>query len=107
MRRIRNHRQSVSLVVLDDDPVVADHARTLFATGAPLAVVSSYYSQVVPFMLGNNGHTVALVADVDDPTQLAEAIVITEQRLGTVSAVIRYLGDLPRDHPTNSSSTAA
>ncbi|MCH5642087.1 MULTISPECIES: hypothetical protein [unclassified Gordonia (in: high G+C Gram-positive bacteria)] len=100
MRRIRNPRPDVTLVVLDDDASVADHARTLFAAQAPLAVVSAHYSQVVPFMLGNNGYTVALVADVDDPNQLAEAIAITEQRLGTVAAVVRYAADLPHSAPS-------
>ncbi|MXP22972.1 hypothetical protein GIY30_16670 [Gordonia sp. HNM0687] len=85
----------VALVVVDDDPAVRDHARTLFAHDIPFGVVSGHYSAVVPFMLGNNGHTVALVADVDDPDQLAEAIVATERRLGPVGAVIRYASDLP------------
>ncbi|MFI8773434.1 hypothetical protein ACIGKQ_14885 [Gordonia sp. NPDC062954] len=85
----------VALVVVDDDPAVLDHARALFAHDIPFGVVGSQYSAVVPFMLGNNGHTVALVADVDDPDQLAGAIMTTERRLGPVRAVIRYASDLP------------
>lgn len=84
----------IPLVVLDDDPAVLDYARDLFHRDIPLSVVSSSYSTVVPFMLGNNGHTVALVADVDDTEQLAEAIVLTEKRLGHVNRVIRYATDL-------------
>ncbi|MDL9938432.1 hypothetical protein QSJ18_16910 [Gordonia sp. ABSL1-1] len=93
--RIHHPRPEVTLVVLDDDPAVADHARALFDAGHPLAVVSNHYSAVVPFMLGNNGDTVALVADVDDPSQFASAIATTERRLGTVAEVIRYRTDLP------------
>ena len=36
----------------------------------------------------------ALVADVDDPEQLAAAILTVERRLGTVGSVIRYGADL-------------
>lgn len=91
------HKQpspDVPLVVLDDDVLVARYATTLFDEGTPVAVVSSNYYDVVPFMLRNNGHTVALVADVDDTAQLAEAITIVEQRLGHVASVIRYEADL-------------
>ncbi|MEE3848958.1 hypothetical protein VZC37_01335 [Gordonia sp. LSe1-13] len=93
---MRKHTRvpDVALVVVDDDPAVLDHARDLFRRNVPLAVVSNHYADVVPFMLGNNGYTVALVADVDDPGQLAEAIVITERRLGPVGSVIRYAADL-------------
>lgn len=106
MRRIRHPQPEVTLVVLDDDAVVADHARTLFEANVPLAVVSNHYTAVVPFMLGNNGYTVALVADVDDPAQLAGAIAITEQRLGPVAAVLRYATDLPH-RPSGSHSPAS
>ncbi len=106
MRRIRHPQPEVTLVVLDDDAVVADHARALFEANVPLAVVSNHYTAVVPFMLGNNGYTVALVADVDDPAQLAGAIAITEQRLGPVAAVIRYATDLPH-RPSGSHSPAS
>lgn len=93
---MKMHKQptpDVPLVVLDDDALVATTPRPC-STGTPVAVVSSNYYDVVPFMLRNNGHTVALVADVDDTTQLAEAILIVEQRLGHVAAVIRYETDL-------------
>ncbi|MFW0796198.1 hypothetical protein AAFP30_20460 [Gordonia sp. CPCC 205515] len=93
--RKHTHTPDVALVVLDDDPSVLDYARTLVAHDVPVSVVSSSYSMVVPFMLGNNGHTVALVADVDDTDQLAGAIVATERRLGHVDRVIRYSADLP------------
>ncbi len=85
----------VALVVLDDDNAVLDYAQDMFSHDQPLGVVSTRYSTVMPFMLGNNGHTVALVADVDDTNQLAEAIVIVEKRLGHVGSVIRYRTDLP------------
>ncbi|GAA1481644.1 hypothetical protein GCM10009624_20840 [Gordonia sinesedis] len=87
-------RPEVPLVILGDDDLVWAHARRLFAANVPLAVVSCSYSDVVPFMLGNNGYTVALVADVDDTAQLADAIVSVEQRLGPVGSVIRYASDL-------------
>ncbi|WP_238421982.1 hypothetical protein [Gordonia sp. 'Campus'] len=93
MRR-NKHVTSVPLVVLEN-PAAIDHAYDLFRHDIPLAVVSSQYSAVLPFMLGNNGHTAALVADVDDPGQLAEAIVIIERRFGRVDSVIRYAADLP------------
>ncbi|WP_124707798.1 hypothetical protein [Gordonia insulae] len=98
---------TVPLIVLDGDPAVLDHARALFRHDIPLGVVSSEYSGVVPFMLGNNGHTVALVADVDDPGQLAEAIVLVEQRLGRVSSVIRYPADLPAGTDLRATASAA
>ncbi|KSU52956.1 MULTISPECIES: hypothetical protein [Gordonia] len=92
--RKNKHISSVPLVVLDD-PAAIDHAYDLFRRDIPLAVVSSEYSAVLPFMLGNNGHTAAFVADVDDPDQLAEAIVIIERRFGRVGSVIRYAADIP------------
>ncbi|RPA12115.1 hypothetical protein [Gordonia sp. OPL2] len=98
---------TVPLVVLDDDPAALDYARALFLRDIPLGVVSSQYSAAIPFMLGNNGHTVALVADVDDPDQLAEAIVLVERRLGHVGSVIRYAADLPTDIDLPTSSFAA
>ena len=98
---------TVPLVVLDDDPIVLDHARDLFRRDIPLGVVSSQYSAAIPFMLGNNGHTVALVADVDDPDQLAEAIVLVERRLGHVGSVVRYAADLPVDSPVVAAGFAA
>lgn len=96
MMRRNTHHPQVAVIVVDDDPAVLDHARDLFAHDIPFGVVSGRYTAVVPFMLGNNGHTVALVADVDDPDQLAQAIALTEHRLGPVGAVIRYASDLPR-----------
>ena len=92
--RKNKHISSVPLVVLDD-PAAIDHAHDLFRRDIPLAVVSSQYSAVLPFMIGNNGHTAAFVADVDDPDQLAEAIVIIERRFGRVGSVIRYAADIP------------
>ena len=109
---MKMHKQpipDVPLVVLDDDALVSRYAKTLFDEGTPVAVVSSNYYDVVPFMLRNNGHTVALVADVDDTTQLAEAIMIVEHRLGHVAAVIRYEADLataPHRDSTHSASAA-
>lgn len=73
--RMHKPAPEVPMIVLTDDRAVHAYADTLFDAGVPLAVVSSTYSDVVPYMLGNNGHTVALVADVDDPEQLAGAIV--------------------------------
>ncbi|MFE0748672.1 hypothetical protein [Gordonia sp. NPDC058843] len=93
MRRSKN-TASVPLVVLED-PAAIDYAHTLFRLDIPVAVVSSEYSAVLPFMVRNNGYTTALVADVDDPEQLAEAIVIIERRFGRVDSVIRYATDLP------------
>lgn len=92
----------VPLVVLGSDAGVADYARHLFAVGTPFGVVSDSYSDIVPFMLGNNGRTVALVADIDDSAQLAEAIVLIEKRIGRVSQVIRYGTDLP--HPEHTAA---
>lgn len=100
----------VSLVVLDEDVAVLDYANEMFAHDEPIGVVSAHYSTIMPFMLGNNGHTVALVADVDDTDQLAEAIVTVEKRLGHVSSVIRYQADLPssaRTTPEHFAPTAA
>ncbi len=93
--RMHKPAPEVPMIVLTDDRAVHAYADTLFDAGMPLAVVSSTYSDVVPYMLGNNGHTVALVADVDDPEQLAGAIVTVERRLGPVGAVVRYATDLP------------
>lgn len=87
---------SVPLVVLEE-PAAIDYAHLLSSSNIPLAVVSNQYSAVLPFMLGNNGRTAALVADVDDPNQLAEAIVIIERRFGRVDSVIRYASDLPAE----------
>lgn len=95
MRKHKNTNSDVALVVLDDDAAVADYAHSLFDHDIPLGVVSTHYSDVVPFMLGNNGHTVALVAEVDDPDQLAAAILHVERRLGNVGTVVRYAADLP------------
>ncbi|GAB20468.1 hypothetical protein GOEFS_115_01080 [Gordonia effusa NBRC 100432] len=89
------HDAPVPLIVIGSDPAVADYARHLFAVGTPFGVVSDSYSDIVPFMLGNNGHTVALVADIDDSAQLAEAIVLIEKRIGRVHNVVRYSTDLP------------
>ena len=96
MRNSRKHTLSVPLVVLEE-PAAIDYAHLLSSSNIPLAVVSNQYSAVLPFMLGNNGRTAALVADVDDPNQLAEAIVIIERRFGRVDSVIRYASDLPAE----------
>jgi len=85
----------VSLLVLDDDAPVHAYADEMFANNKPLGVISTRYSAVVPFMIGNRGRTVALIADVDDPNQLAEAIAIVERRLGHVTSLIRHRTDLP------------
>lgn len=105
MKKIRLHLHSahsdaagVPLLVLGSDPDVADYARHLFAVGTPFGVVSDSYSEIVPFMLSNNGHTVALVADIDDSAQLAEAIVLIGKRIGRVSHVVRYSSDLHPEH---------
>ncbi|MFT4042066.1 MAG: hypothetical protein QM673_02765 [Gordonia sp. (in: high G+C Gram-positive bacteria)] len=95
MRTPRTITTDVPLIVLDDDEAVAEYAERRFRAGIPLAVVSGHYSDVIPYMLHNNGHTVALVADVNDPVQLAETIVLVERRLGRVGSVIRYGTDLP------------
>lgn len=100
------HRASVPLVVLDD-PAALDYARSLFDCDIPLGVVSSRYSVILPFMVGNNGLTVALVADVDDPDQLAGAIGIVERRLGRVTSVIRYAGDVPVEVGASETSRAS
>ncbi|MGW0037044.1 hypothetical protein [Gordonia sp. NPDC003376] len=94
---MRTHKPAptVPLIVLTDDVVVRSYAEHLFDADVPLAVISAYYSDVVPYMLDNNGHTVALVADIDDPAQLADAILTVERRLGTVGAVVRYASDVP------------
>ncbi|GAA3726217.1 hypothetical protein [Gordonia hankookensis] len=105
--RKNTHTPTVPLIVLDDDPAVLDYARALFRRDIPLGVVSSQYSAAVPFMLGNNGHTAALVADVDDPDQLAEAIVLVERRLGRVTSVIRYATDLPESTDLRATASAA
>ncbi|MFT4127820.1 MAG: hypothetical protein QM662_16525 [Gordonia sp. (in: high G+C Gram-positive bacteria)] len=100
-------RPTVPLVVLTDDRAVRDYAQSLFDARIPVAIVSSTYSDIVPFMLANNGFTVALVADVDNPDQLAGAILTAEQRLGPVGAVIRYATDLPTRAPAHAAVPAA
>ncbi|GAC70451.1 hypothetical protein [Gordonia soli] len=85
----------VPLVVLDDDSAVRAIAQQMFADGSPMGIVGRSYADVVPFMLGNNGRVVALIADVDDPDQLAGAIRTVESRLGTVGSIIRFSADLP------------
>lgn len=109
---MKMHKPSpdIPLVVLDDEARVAQYAQALFDEGTPVAIVGSNYYDVVPFMLRNNGHTVALVADVDDITQLAEAITVVERRLGHVGSVIRYESDLataPHRKESSHSATAA
>ncbi|WP_161893988.1 hypothetical protein [Gordonia spumicola] len=88
---MRNHRRitptDIPLIVLDDETV--EYARTLAAAGTPMAVVSDRYTPVLPFMIGNNGYTVALVADVDDPIQLAEVLGRVESRIGPVTRTVR------------------
>ena len=86
---------SVQLVVLDDDQAALDYARALVAADVPVGVVSASYPLVIPFLISNRGLTAAVVADVDDPDQLASAIHRVEQKLGRVSAVIRYASDIP------------
>lgn len=93
--RIHKPAAEVPMIVLTEDSAVRAYAEHLFDADIPVAIVSSNYSDVIPFMLGNNGHTVALVADVDDPEQLAGAIVTIERRLGPVGSVVRYATDLP------------
>lgn len=105
--RHKNSRPAVPMVVLGDDDAVRAHADSLFEANQPLAVVSSSYCDVVPFMLGNNGYTVALVADVDDTAQLADAIVSIERRLGPVGAVVRYASDLAAPAVSSTSNSSA
>lgn len=93
--RIHKPAPEVPMIVLTEDPAVRAYAEQLFEADVPVAIVSSSYSDVIPFMLDNNGHTVALVADIDDPEQLASAIVTIERRLGRVGSVVRYAADLP------------
>ncbi|MBM7366160.1 hypothetical protein [Gordonia hydrophobica] len=79
----------IPLLVLGDDDVAAV-ARDLSAQGLPMAVVGSDYASVVPFMTGRRiGYTVALVADVDDPIQLADVLSRVESRLGPVTRTVR------------------
>ena len=83
------------LVILDDEAAVANSAPDLFTRNEPLGVISTRYSVIMPFMVSNNGRTVALIADADDPKQLSEAVAIVERRLGHLSSVIRYRTELP------------
>lgn len=84
----------IPLIVLDDEHAV-DYARSLAATGTPMAVVSDQYSPVLPFMIGNNGYTVALVADVDDPIQLTDVLGRVASQLGAVTRTVRGADTLP------------
>lgn len=101
--RIHKPAPEVPMIVLTEDAAVRAYAETLFDAGVPMAIVSSNYYDVVPYMLENNGYTVALVADVDEPGQLAGAILTVERRLGPVGSVVRYASDLP----TASAASAA
>ena len=105
MKRNRHH-SSVPLVVLDN-PAALEYARSLFECDIPMGVVSGRYSVILPFMVGNNGQTVALVADVNDPDQLAGAIGVVERRLGRVSSVIRYATDVPAEVGSSEASRAS
>ena len=93
--RIHKTAPEVPMIVLTEDADVRAYAAALFEADIPVAIVSSHYSDVVPFMLDNNGHTVALVADIDDPEQLSGAILTIERRIGRVGSVVRYASDLP------------
>ncbi|EGD54469.1 hypothetical protein [Gordonia neofelifaecis] len=84
----------IPLLILDDESVAAYAAR-LAADRRPMAVVSSSYSPVLPFMIGNNGYTVAMVADVNDPIQLADVIDRVQSRLGPISRTVHDSSDLP------------
>ncbi|MFT3899396.1 MAG: hypothetical protein QM728_04010 [Gordonia sp. (in: high G+C Gram-positive bacteria)] len=84
--------RSVDLVVLDDVAARA-YAHSLLAAGVPFAVVAARESLLQPFAAA--GHVVALVADIDDPDQLAGVIGRVEQRLAPVGAVVRYRADVP------------
>ncbi|MFT3716149.1 MAG: hypothetical protein QM774_09440 [Gordonia sp. (in: high G+C Gram-positive bacteria)] len=95
MTNTETRTPQAQLVVLDDDQAVLDYAHALADADQPIGVVSSGYRLVIPFLIGNAGHTVALVADPDDPAQLAAAIARVEERLGRVSAVIRTAADIP------------
>lgn len=89
--------ESVELIVLDDE-AARRYAHELLDAGLPVAVVARTASLVVPF-LEAGGQTVAVVADIDDPDQLAGAIMRVESRLAPVGALIRYRCDVPV-HPT-------
>ncbi|MDR2280228.1 MAG: hypothetical protein LBE07_05135 [Gordonia sp. (in: high G+C Gram-positive bacteria)] len=77
----------IPLIVLDDE--TTEYARSLADQGTPMAVVSVQYSPVLPFMVGNKGYTVAMVADVDDPIQLADVLGRVESRIGAVTRTVR------------------
>ncbi|WP_335334151.1 hypothetical protein [Gordonia phthalatica] len=79
--------------MLNDQTI--DYARSRAAAGTPMAVVSDKYSTVVPFMLGNNGYTIALVADVNDPIQLDEVLDRVQSRIGAVTRTVRGTDSLP------------
>ncbi len=87
---MRNRRKitptDIPLIVLDDE--TTEYARRLAEAGTPMAVVSDQYAPVLPFMVGNNGYTVAMVADVEDPIQLADVLGRVESRIGPVTRTV-------------------
>ncbi|MGO3327400.1 hypothetical protein [Gordonia sp. (in: high G+C Gram-positive bacteria)] len=88
---MQNHTISpadIPLLVIDDD-TASRLAHELTSTGRPVAIVGRDYRSVVPFMVGRSGYTVALVADVDDPIQLADVFDRVESRLGPVTRTLR------------------
>lgn len=88
---------SVTLVILDGDDAVAEYAHSLHRAGVRLAVLGASAESTAPFATGSAALT--LVADVDDPDQIARAITVVEERLGRVTGVIRYRSDLPAAQP--------
>lgn len=88
MRNTKITPTDTPLLVVDDE-AIAQMARDLTATGTPIAVVGRDYGSVVPFMVGRSGYTVALIADVDDPIQMADVLQRVESRIGTVTRTVR------------------
>ncbi|MEZ5212953.1 MULTISPECIES: hypothetical protein [unclassified Gordonia (in: high G+C Gram-positive bacteria)] len=83
---------TVQVVVLDD-PAAHDYARRLAATGARFGVIGARSVDVVPYLTGATGNVVALIADADDPAQLADAVSRVEDRLQALAAVVRHRRD--------------
>ncbi|MFT3660220.1 MAG: hypothetical protein QM809_02140 [Gordonia sp. (in: high G+C Gram-positive bacteria)] len=84
--------RTVQLVILDS-PAAHRYARALARNGVGFGVVGDRASDVVPFLTGSGGGVVALVADPDDPGQLADAVDRVERRLTARAVLIRHHGD--------------
>lgn len=75
------------IVVAVIDHTGAELASDLIARGHLVAVAGSSAAQLVPIVNGHTDGTLAIVADLSDPGQVASVLDRVERRLGTVTVM--------------------